>query len=359
MERDIAVVGAGPAGAGFAAELARIGQGERLLIIERDPYYRKPCGDVVLEDVMRETPVKPPVLNRIRSFELRVSGERVFHSEYESPLWYVIDKPGWVRALREYAVKHGAELRRESRFPEDLVGSFRIIVDARGPFANNGLAKLTISRAIIEYIVDPESVLIDFDPVEMGFLWVFPHADDAANIGLAYKGERSPQRRLERILEKHYPTPRIRRMDTTIITIDQPPRQPPARPPIYPIGEAAGLVHPLSGEGIRPSHLHGILLARRLAADPYPPTAYATAWEDMRPFISQMRLQKALMDMLEELPQGPERVEVMRSLSPRLYESFLRDSIGAGDIVDSLFRSPRLAWFLAPALISKLARGMV
>ena len=347
----IAVAGAGPAGAGFAAEMARLGQGGQVTIFERDLEYRKPCGDVVLEDVLRETPVPPPILNRVRRFELRVKGSPVFEAEYPRPLWYVIDKPAWVRSLRAYAVDRGARLIHSNAHLPKLVGEYDVIVDARGPFANNGLSKLTITRAIVEHPVDPEGVLIDFDPIEMGFLWVFPHEKHASNIGLAYKGERSPHKRLLKLLEKEYGSPHLIRMDTTIITIDQPPREPPARPPIYPIGEAAGLVHPLSGEGIRPAHLHGIHLARRLAETPDPRLAYRLAWRDLWDFVSQMRFQKLLMDLLDNLPNSDDKLQAMRLLAPRLYHDFLQDRIGLGDVVDSMLRNPRLLMIMVPALI--------
>ena len=346
----IAVVGAGPAGAGFALELMKRGFQGELEIYERDPFYRKPCGDVVLRDVLEESPLAPRVLNSIRRFEIRVRGETVFEKEYRDPIWFVIDKPEWVRGMREKAVDLGASMHVKSVFPDNLASTHDTVVDARGPFANNGLTKLTISRALVEHPVDPEGVLIDFDPDLMGFLWVFPHERDAANIGLAYKGERSPHLRLERLLEREYGSPKVLRMDTTVITIDQPPRTPRYFHPVYPIGEAQGLVHPLSGEGIRPSHLHGLWFARRLLEEPHPRLAFLRAWDDINGFVAQMRFQKLLLELVESLPPGGARVEAMRMLSPRLYESFLRDSIRLSDVLSSIAANPRLLGVMAPGL---------
>ncbi len=90
--------------------------------------------------------------------------------------------------------------------------------------------------------------------------------------------------------------------------------------------------------------------------EPLPRLAFTRAWGDVGIFVAQMRLQKLLLDLVDSMPPGGPRVEAMKMLSPKLYESFLRDSIKLSDVLESLAANPRLLGVIAPGLAGLAAR---
>jgi len=346
--KDIAVIGAGPAGAAFALYY-KMESENKVYIYERDPYYRKPCGEVIIASLLNESEIIPPILNEIKNFDVRVKRETVFQKEFSRPIWYVIDKAKWIINMRNKAEKEGAKIIYSNAFPKELTKKHDIIIDARGPFSPNSLPKITITRAIVESNEhNDDSVILDFDPEKMGMLWIFPSGKNKLNIGLAYASIRNPLDLLKKTLEELNLSKKIFRIDTTIITVSKPDFT--INEKTYRIGEAAGLVHPLSGEGIRPSFLHGKCLGIELAKEKSATNSYRKCQKKLSSIISQIKLQYLLYNVMNTLPEN-KRTTIMRRLDKRFYENFMQDNITWMDLTRALLRNPLILPYLLKSLL--------
>ncbi len=348
MKKDIAVIGAGPAGAAFA--LYHVMESEnKVSIYERDPHYRKPCGEVIIASLLNETEVPPPILNEIKNFDVRVKGETVFQKEFSKPIWYVINKAEWIINMRKKAEEEGARIIYSNAFPKELTRKHDVIIDARGPFSTNSLAKITITRAIVESNDhSDESVILDFDPEKMGMLWIFPAGKNKLNIGLGYARIRNPVGLLKKTLGELNLSKKIFKIDTTIITVSKPDLT--YNKKIFRIGEAAGLVHPLSGEGIRPSFLHGKCFALELAKEKSAEESYRVCQKKLSNIISQIKLQYLLYKVMNNIPDK-KRTTIMRRLDEKFYENFMHDNITWTDLIRALMRNPSILPYLLKVIL--------
>ena len=214
--------------------------------------YLKACGDA--------TPSKAAsgmlaeyfgsVIDEVSDFRILVDGKEVAQvSSTKAPIWYIVDKAGLVASLREAAESEGARLeygRPVTKF------STAIRVDARGPYSRRG-DSIIVYRVIARAEWPQSTALIDFQIGNAGLYWVFPAGDSRVNAGAGFA---IPQTSVEalraatlRYLSKHSRIGDIIDERAAPLT--------PLRPPklydsdrVY-IGEAAGLVNALSGEGIR------------------------------------------------------------------------------------------------------------
>ena len=120
---DVAVVGAGPAGARTAAQLAA--RGLRVLVLERDPEPGRPVhctGIVSSECVERFALPQSLVLHEIDSFVLHSPKGASAQVKRASTQAYVLDRVGLDKHLVRRAEEAGAEVLTEGlpRTPEGL-----------------------------------------------------------------------------------------------------------------------------------------------------------------------------------------------------------------------------------------------
>jgi geranylgeranyl reductase family protein len=292
MERfDVAVIGAGPAGSTTAYRLARAGVSVLLLDKARFP-RDKPCGGGLTLRAVKELPfsVEPVVEDVVRHVECRLNYNRSF-TRGDRDLALMTQRRRLDQFLVERAVEAGAEFR-------DGVKADPSTLDARAIVAADG-ANGTATRALglggdIVHGVALEGnvahshidaarysgrMVLEFGVVPGGYAWVFPKGDHV-NVGVGgwhAIGTRAREH-LRVLCERHGIDP----ADVTDTRGHRLPMRRPgarlARGNALAVGDAAGLVDPVSGDGMYEAFVSSrlattaildVLQGRAATLDPY------------------------------------------------------------------------------------------
>lgn len=312
LDADVIVVGAGPAGSSTAYFLAQAGH--HVLLLDRADFPRdKTCGDGLSPRALRVLGLMG-ALPEVEAAGHRIDTLRLFSPNGDSvgaPIVARDGRPAPARVLprfklddmiRRAAVRGGAEFRHgtvtaltrsDGRYSgviqEGAALNARLIVIATGAstglFERSGVVRAVgdLGRAARAYYEGlrplPNEVEFHFDSVPLpGYGWIFPTSETSANIGAGYfvkSGRKplqaSPQQTMRDFLQnahvaeviggavpsmapKGYPL----RTDFLTATL--------AEPGLAMVGEAAGLVNPLTGEGIDFALESGELAADVIAA---------------------------------------------------------------------------------------------
>jgi geranylgeranyl reductase family protein len=281
---DAIVVGAGPAGSATAIRLAR--DGARVLLADRARFPRdKPCGGGLTGRAVRELPVDvtPVVEDVVRSFEVRLRYRKRFERRSEAPLVLMTQRRRLDAFLVEQAAAAGADFRDGVTVEGLTVGPDgaaltvggqrvhgRVVVGADG--VNGKLARAAGLGGGIVYGIALEGngplhpgqqgkATVELGVVPGGYGWVFPK-DGHANYGVGGWSSEGPRLRehLRRLCAVHG-------VDVDGLTDLHGRRLPirrtsaARRGQVLLVGDAAGLVDPLSGDGI-----YEALVSARLAA---------------------------------------------------------------------------------------------
>ncbi len=305
----IEIRGLGPAGVAAAVFLGRE-------VVARDlsKRYLKACGEAV--------PVGTPlveeryVLNRIKRFEFHHEDRFVGEVSYRKPFWYIVDKASWISSLRErIAVASSVDEKEE-----------RIVIEARGPYASRGL-KITVARVYLRNPgrkIDPEAVYFIFRKGAPGFYWVFPHGEDL-NVGGGFIGIKNPLPLIHSFIEAWLGGGKVIDIKGAPLTIE--PEIDLGGDGVYRVGEAAGLVYPLTGEGIRPAILSSQALISSLKTKK-PLESYRRS---ISRIVSQIEFQKKLLRIaIRAMEKGG-------SISDLANNTMLRDYVEENLSVKTLF----------------------
>ena len=270
MERfDALVVGAGPAGSLTAFHLAR--GGARVLLLDKARFPRdKPCGGGVTVRAQRFLPfsIAPVVEAEVDVFDLGFRYARRFTRTTREPLIKMTQRRRLDAFLVDQAREAGAEFLDGAR-AEGFDG--RVVVGADG--ANGTVGRAEGLRDHLRTValeanapVDPGPwagrACIDFGVVPGGYGWVFPKADHI-NVGVGGWLDEAPRLRdhLGRLCHAHgIPEESL----TDVRGHHLPLRRPgavAARGRTALVGDAAGLIDPVSGDGIYEAALSAGLAA--------------------------------------------------------------------------------------------------
>jgi geranylgeranyl reductase family protein len=283
---DVAIVGAGPAGSTAAYRLARARA--RVLLIDKVTFPRdKPCGGGLTMRAVRQLPfsVEPVVEDRITRTRCRLRyGPKIEH-ESSRVLCLMTQRRRLDAFLVEQAVTAGAEFRDGVRVAVDSDSELRVdgeaveaaaVIGADG--ANGTTARsLGLGGSIVNGValegnlpyeeLPPDAwhglLVLELGALRGGYGWIFPKGDHV-NVGVGGWEHEGPQlRRHLGILCEHYGVePRklsglrghrlpMRRPATVL-----------ARGRALVVGDAAGALDPVSGDGI-----YEALVTARLAAE--------------------------------------------------------------------------------------------
>src|SRR5919197_2865479 len=291
LERfDVIVVGAGPAGSTAAYRLARAGA--RVCLLERARFPRdKPCGGGLTERALRQLPfsVEPVVEETVDILEARLRYGLRFERRSSSRLAVMTQRRRLDTYLAEQAVAAGAELRQDARVTAVegttvRVGDQKLAGDVLiGADGVNGIVgrSLDLGRdhqhgVALEGNVSHEDVdasryarrlVLEFGVVPGGYGWVFPKGDHV-NVGVGGWEREGPTLRaqLARLCEEHGIDPQA---VTDLRGYRLPMRRPSAglaRGRVALVGDAAGLVEPLTGDGIYEAFLSAKLVTEAALA---------------------------------------------------------------------------------------------
>ena len=273
------VVGAGPAGSASALRLAR--GGAKVLLVDRARFPRdKPCGGGLTGRALRHAPcaVDPVVEHVVDRFRIRLRYGRSFTRTHPSPLVLMTQRRLLDHHLAEQAAAAGADFRdgmrvtdvRDegtgvvARFGRRLVRADVVVgadgangIVARSAGLGDGIANGVALEANVPYeAIDRAAVestaVIELGVVPGGYGWVFPKSDHA-NVGVGGWGSDGPRlrERLSRLADAHgIEQAALRDLRGHRLPMRRPGSTTPVRGRVLLVGDAAGLVDPLSGDGI-------------------------------------------------------------------------------------------------------------
>lgn len=302
-DADLIIVGAGPAGAAAACHFARMHF--RVVLIDQHRFPRdKVCGDFVgpraLEELDRlGLSTQPPFrdANRIRRAEFylgcnKIAGQKLPHADGLRDYGLCVPRFKMDRAIVQAAVAAGARLIEESRvtgYDTDKEGvtvtyqrsreyerlRARLLIGADG--STSAVARTLRGRppprrdrivAVRAYFdgvqapLDQAHLYVD-SPAFPGYYWIFPTGANSANVGVGILLETwpPPGKPLQHFLTTSIqasPAMRALLSGSTmrgeivgwpLATFN--PRLPVVADRVALIGDAAGLISPLNGEGIQ------------------------------------------------------------------------------------------------------------
>ena len=288
MERfDVLVVGAGPAGSTAAYRLARAGAS--VLLADRARFPRdKPCGGALTYRAVRQLPVAvdPVVEDVVDRFELRLGYRSSFERTAGEPLCLMTQRRRLDAHLAEQAAAVGVDFRDGAKVGEIAVGEeavtasvggrpveARVLVGADG--VNGVTAKALGGGADYTHGVALEGnaphgsdryrgrLVLELGVIPGGYGWVFPKGDHV-NVGIGGWESEGPtlRERLAELCAQHG----LSASDLTDVRgYRLPLRRPTSRVVngrAVLVGDAAGLVDPLTGDGI-----YEALLSAKLASE--------------------------------------------------------------------------------------------
>ncbi len=297
MVHDVAVVGAGPAGASAARLLAE--GGARVVLLEKHPLPRyKTCGGGVVGRALHALPahvrddVEAEAVERsCHAAELDLGDEGLrFRARRGRPLIAMVMRDRFDAVLVAAAGRAGAEVRPRSAVRAIVVGADRIELEtvsgpvvARFVVAADGATSETARLAgwspprqcapALEAEIrvrEPDfarlarAARFDFSPVAAGYGWVFPKRAHLSvgvctmrsgvnlNVSLARYLEALGLDRLEHVEKHGFFIPLGPRAEGVV------------RGRVFLAGDAAALADPVTGEGISAAIESGTLAARAI-----------------------------------------------------------------------------------------------
>jgi geranylgeranyl reductase family protein len=273
---DVVVIGGGPAGSTTAIRLAE--GGARVLLVDKATFPRdKPCGGGVTARAFGQCPVDvtPVVEEEVDVVELRFRYFDTVVRHASAPVIRMTQRRRLDTFLLEAARDRGVEVREGSKI-DATTAPGDVVVGADG--ANGTTAKhLGLGGGIVHGVAFEGNVgydlvrrdryarraVIELADIPGGYGWVFPKGDHA-NIGVGAWQTEGPSIRshLARVCRAHGIDPAqldglrghrlpLRRPETRLAN---------ARGLL--VGDAAGLIDPVSGDG-----MYECFVSSRLAAD--------------------------------------------------------------------------------------------
>ncbi|WP_169725468.1 geranylgeranyl reductase family protein [Alicyclobacillus contaminans] len=274
---DAIVVGGGPSGSTAARKLAV--QGWRVLLLDKAQFPRyKVCGGGLTLRAAKQLDidVSPVIQGEIRAMNLCCDGTLRHTFRRDDPLIYMVMRDEFDHLLLNAAIAAGVDTRlghpvTAVECDDDGVrvrtreGVFqgRYLIGADGvnsPTARMlGLMQDKNKILALEYEVDvPEQVLrryegtvaIDYGFIRGGYAWVFPKRRHlSVGIGLGTRDGNFLKERLQTYMEREAIQGHIRSEKGFFLSVGG-GHQPFTRGRCALVGDAAGLVDPLMGEGI-------------------------------------------------------------------------------------------------------------
>ncbi len=369
-DADAIVVGAGPAGSAAATRLAAAGWD--VLLVDRSTFPRdKTCGDGLTPRAVKALQ-ELGALDRVAAQAHRVTGADLLSpSGYRLHIAFADYLDGWPHfglivprvhldnTLREYALSQGARFLPDCRIigphmpphlppsnaagGENLLGQrdgepcllrARLVILATGAslpllrafgFLDRMPPTVSAARAYWEGVEGPaESFEFYFDRrLDRGYAWLFPLGDGRANIGLGMfpNGRQEPPsaaRYLLPFLGQYSPlAQRLQRAQRVGPVKGYPlrtdfPHHPVIRDGVMLVGEACGLVNPVTGEGIDLALESGLLAAEM--ADEALRRGHLSA-KGLRPYERELHTRFARffreMRWLVRLAMGPRALDIL------------------------------------------------
>src|SRR2546421_4494686 len=254
---DVAIAGAGPAGSTAAYRLASAGA--RVLLVDKATFPRdKPCGGGVTGRAARQLPfpITPVVEDVVDRMECGLRYRSHVIRRARAPLAYMTQRRRLDHFLLQKAAEAGAEVREgETADAREL--DARIVIGAdgcNGSWAKQlGLADGVVRGVALEANYPYEAryagaIVLEIAVIRGGYGWIFAKADHL-NVGVGGNSAEAPKLRAElrRMCEAYGIDPDAAENMRGYRLPMRLPRARLARGTTAVIGDAAGLVDPVSG----------------------------------------------------------------------------------------------------------------
>ncbi|MEM4501464.1 MAG: NAD(P)/FAD-dependent oxidoreductase [Thermofilaceae archaeon] len=376
---DVIVVGGGPAG--VAAAKASAKTGAKTLLLERNPAIMavKPCGQAVSAHTFETAGVKPTssmILNRVSARVYAPNGRSVKIPE----TGYLINKTLLLQEIAAHAAEYGAEIHVNEPFISFARrGDFLIVKTPKAEYECSALIgadgyNSRVARALgvnersepiptLQYLmagsrlesIDEIRIYVGNEIAPRGYAWLFPFSDRIAEIGLGVRGAplKPYMDRVLRMLKSELGSAQV---------IDNRGAPVPVGGVISKyifdhvilIGDAAGMVIPMTGGGIHSSIAAGIAAGEVVGeASQEGETSekrLRSFDEKYRPWLERIRRSLRVLRVIEGLSD-----EDLNELAEILDDEDIVDlanGLNVGRVARKLISHPRLAVKLAKQLLS-------
>ena len=376
---DVVVVGGGPAG--IAAAKASAKTGAKTLLLEKNPAIMaiKPCGQAVSSHTFETAGVKPTppmILNRVSARVYAPNGRSIKIPE----TGYLINKTLLLQEIAVQAAEHGAEIHVNEPFIDFVRRGDGLIV--RTPKAEYECSVLIgadgynsrVARILgvneksepiptLQYLmagsrlenVDEIRIYVGNGIAPRGYAWLFPFSERMAEVGLGVRG--APLKPyMDKVLEI------LRKELGSAQIIDNRGAPVPVGGVISKyifdrvilIGDAAGMVIPMTGGGIHSSIAAGIAAGEVAGEASQEGDAseerLRTFDQKYRPWLERIRRSLKVLRIFERLSD-----EDLNELAEMLSDEDIVDlanGLNVGGVARKLLSNPRLAAKLARQLLS-------
>jgi geranylgeranyl reductase family protein len=365
---DCIVVGAGPAGATAAYHLAKLGSTVLVLDKATLPRY-KPCGGGVSPAVAKwfDFDFRPVIDNKITKVRYTWQMGDAVESEFKNvePMW-MVRRDKFDHFLVERALERGAQLKDSTEVKTVVFdGNCWQVKTDKGNFTasyliaadgTKGLLAQTLGfenrpqflGATLEIETEVASdrqhtAQFDFGSLKNGYIWCFPKSN-GYSLSAGYIRERKGKaEELKKQLTNYVAKFNI---DTSNSQYSEYPMslwledRPLHTRNALLVGEAAGIVDPLTGEGIRPAMFTGIKAAEAItnalqgdkdALETYTKTVQ-TEWG------TELVLAQRLAGLFYQFPKIAYKVGVKRPAAAQVMGKVLVGELGYRDITEQAMK---------------------
>lgn len=305
LRTDAVVVGAGPAGSICARYLAQAGV--RVLVVEKKQEIGVPkrCAEAVEPDTFEAAGIEPHPLwlaNRIHAAVLYAPNGRSvsFGSRSSTESGYIIERKIFEKHLAKDAILAGAryllkttalDVIKDDDQVKGVVVEYMGMpkkISARIVIAADGVASMIAKTACLKTInrlknymscfqyemagvrnVDEKAIHLYYGNriAPGGYVWIFPKGNTLANVGVGIKplkkGGKAPKTYLDEFIEKHpliFENASAVEFNSGAVPVHR-TVETLVGDGLMVIGDAAQLVNPISGSGIRLAMISGRLAA--------------------------------------------------------------------------------------------------
>lgn len=321
----IAIIGAGVSGALLGALLSKKGYDVYVYDIKKE--YQKACGDAVPTEYRPSIPWN--VKTRVREFVFYLDKEEKYSISYSYSKWQIIDKWEWVNRLRNQIKNFIVDDPQHTSLNKR---NFDIIIDAKGPY-NMDTEVVYTTRALIKVPSIFTHIEFEFESSKTGFYWIFPDEigknASIINVGGGFLESKINKEELIDYIKRKFKNFELIDLRGAPITLSE------SKNKYNKIGEARGLVFPLSGEGIRPS---AISAETAFEAIEHEKDLNEYIDQKMNKFISRIKLQRLLLNLYVNIKNRDLRKSLLRVLFKRDYllDAYLEDKIDLEGILESI-----------------------
>ncbi|WP_292320396.1 NAD(P)/FAD-dependent oxidoreductase [Caldisphaera sp.] len=332
--KDIIIAGLGVSGSTLAYALSS--KGFKITAYDPIKKYDKACGEQITgtENTIGLMKKSDSIITIPNFFSIYVNNKESSTIDFggSSP-WYIVNKSRFVQYLREASISNGVEVIYNNWKGEK--GS--ITVDARGPFSGSLKNKILVKRYILKTEWDPNHVILDFRPNEGGLYWIFPADNDGklVNMGGGFVNLWNDEILSKSIME--YAKLNLKDFeikDVKAAPLDVFSQYKSYSDNVFYVGEAAGLVLAISGEGNRPAIESSYALSNAIAK-------YGLEVNDVKNYylklskkiINDSTLSRKLFMFTYKYRKSIDMVEVLNNIPKWFWYKYLSVNLELNDLI--------------------------